>query len=92
MEQAGVIIPRRLAEYDQFRTPYSVKLSSQVRGGAPIKTGSSSSQVPAPAKPLPNKAPAAPVARPINFPSKAGQPAPLGFWARLHAALSRKAA
>ncbi|WP_244483645.1 lysozyme [Methylobacterium sp. Leaf91] len=83
----AVIIPRRQAEYDQFRTPYSVKLPSQVRGGAPIKTGSSSSPAPAPAKPLADKAPAAPVAQPIKTPSKVGQPAPLGFWASLFAAL-----
>ncbi|MCC0807497.1 hypothetical protein FPV16_14875 [Methylobacterium sp. W2] len=55
--------------------------------GAPIKTGSSSSPVPAPAKSLPDKAPAAPVAQPINSPSNVGQPVPLGFWARLLASL-----
>lgn len=69
-----------------------------------IKNGSSSSPPPAPAKSLADKAPAALVAQPIKTPSKIVQPAPtgglssapsptpLGFWARVHAALSRKAA
>ncbi|WP_292499959.1 hypothetical protein [Methylobacterium sp.] len=69
-----------------------------------IKTGSSSSPPPAPAKSLADKGPATPVAQPIKTPSKVVQPAPIGglssapspaplpFWSRVHAALSRKAA
>lgn len=78
----AVIIPRRQAEYDQFRTPYSVKLPSQVRGSAAVKgpaAGIVTSDKPAPVEstkpPVRDNPPAAPA------------PAPLGFWARFFASL-----
>ncbi|WP_419952332.1 lysozyme [Methylobacterium sp.] len=89
----AVIIPRRQAEYDQFRTPYSVKRPSQVRGGAPVLGVVSGGMASGATKqPVVSTKPPVSATKPANPATAAPAPASLGFWARLHAALSRKAA
>lgn len=100
------IIPRRQAEADQFLTPY-VKVLPKARRtdrtpiAAPAVAKPAALPVLDPMAPMtgksPPNAPSSPPKvsaqpAPTGGLSSALAPAPLGFWARVHAALSRKAA
>ena len=100
----AAIIARRQGERDQFLTPYAKALPRARRGDLwPVKAPDTGPQaVAAPPKaavappkavtPAP-KAPASPRPAPTGGLSSAPSPAPApGFWSRLHALLSRKAA
>ena len=66
----AVIIPRRRAEYDQFRTPYAEALPSQVRGAKPVT-------VAAPVAVVLDKTKPTPVIEPVVVPP------PTGWWSWL---------
>ncbi|GJD75421.1 hypothetical protein CFIICLFH_3662 [Methylobacterium goesingense] len=88
----AALIPRRGAEYDQFRTPYAQALPRARRGdAAPIAIPSPPvSSLPAPRRPVPRARIPVPAhlvpPLPAPLPALEAPPAP-GVWARLWSAL-----
>ena len=85
----AALIPRRRAEYDQFRTPYAQALPrARSTDPSPVAGPSSLPGLPAPAgrRPIPRMAPARPVQLPRPAPTAQPVDRP-GAWATFWAAL-----